>query len=111
MSVNDWQKVGFEIPLLLNMQPAGEFLGEAFFRSGGVPAVMGELLEAKLLHTDIITVNGKSIGENIEKHKSKDTNVIKKVTNPIMKNAGFIVLSGNLFDSALMKTSVILRRF
>ena len=111
LSVNDWQKVGFEIPLLLNMQPAGDFLGEAFFRSGGVPAVMGELLEAKLLHTDIITVNGKSIGENIEKHKSKDTNVIKKVTNPIMKNAGFIVLSGNLFDSALMKTSVISEDF
>mgnify|MGYP001455071874 FL=1 len=111
LSVNDWQKIGFQIPLLLNMQPAGEFLGEAFFRSGGVPAIMGELHEAKLLHENPLTVNGKSVKENIKNHKSKDQDVIKKVNNPIMEKAGFIVLSGNLFDSALMKTSVISEDF
>ena len=111
LSINDWQKIGYKIPLLLNMQPAGEYLGESFFRSGGVPAIMGELFEANLINGTPITVNGKSIKESIKHFKSNDQEVIKKVTNPIMENAGFMVLSGNLFDSALMKTSVISKDF
>ena len=111
LSVKDWQKIGFKIPLLLNMQPAGEYLGEAFFRSGGVPAIMGELYEADMLHVDLITVNGKSVEENVKNNRSKNQDVIRKVDNPIMENSGFMVLSGNLFDSALMKTSVISNDF
>ena len=111
LAVKDWQKIGFHIPLLVNMQPAGKYLGEAFYRSGGVPAVMGELLIAQLLHGDQMTVSGKTVQERVQKEKSKDQDVIAPVKKPLRENSGFLVLSGNLFDSALMKTSVISKDF
>jgi dihydroxy-acid dehydratase len=107
LHVTDWQKIGFDVPLLVNMQPAGEYLGESFFRAGGVPAVMGELRKAGRLHEGTMTVTGKPMAENLEGWESRDTDVIKTVAAPMREKAGFLVLSGNLFDSALMKTSVI----
>ena len=107
LNVKDWQTVGFDVPLLLNMQPAGEYLGESFFRAGGVPAVMAELRKAGRIHDGVMTATGKTMGENLDGLGSEDTNVIKTYDNPMRQNAGFLVLSGNLFDSALMKTSVI----
>ena len=107
LHVTDWQKVGFDVPLLVNMQPAGEYLGESFFRAGGVPAVMAELRKAGRIHDGTMTASGKTMGENLQGHGSADHDVIKTYDNPMRKNAGFKVLSGNLFDSALMKTSVI----
>lgn len=107
LTVKDWETVGFDVPLLLNMQPAGEYLGESFYRAGGVPAVMGELLEAGRLNAGAMTATGKPMGENVEKARSTDRAVIKTHADPMRANAGFKVLSGNLFDSALMKTSVI----
>ncbi|MFY0681846.1 MAG: dihydroxy-acid dehydratase family protein [Thalassovita sp.] len=107
LNIQDWQDFGFEVPLLVNMQPAGEFLGERFFRAGGVPAVMGELNKADLLNTDVMTASGKRLGETLEGTRSEDKAVIRSVADPLRKNAGFLVLSGNLFASALMKSSVI----
>ncbi|MFN3937524.1 MAG: IlvD/Edd family dehydratase [Gemmobacter sp.] len=107
LHVTDWQRVGFDVPLLVNMQPAGKYLGEAFFRAGGVPAVMGELRKAGRLHEGAMTVSGRSMGENLSGWESRDREVIRPVADPLRANAGFLVLSGNLFDSALMKTSVI----
>ncbi len=107
LTVKDWQDVGFDVPLLVNMQPAGEFLGEAFHRAGGVPAVMGELVVREWLHLDVQTVTGETLGHNLGGRRSSDRSVIHSVDSPIRRNAGFLVLSGNLFDSALMKTSVI----
>ena len=107
LNVKDWETIGFKVPLLLNMQPAGEYLGESFFRAGGVPAIMGELRKAGRLHDGVMTATGKTMGENLEGWESRDLDVIKTVANPLRENAGFLVLSGNLFDSALMKTSVI----
>lgn len=107
LHVTDWQKVGFNVPLLLNMQPAGKYLGEAFFRAGGVPAVMGELMAADRLHTDAMTVAGKTVAATVGDTRSKDPDAIRTCAEPLRQNAGFLVLSGNLFDSALMKTSVI----
>ena len=111
LHVTDWQKLGFEIPLLVNMQPSGEFLGESFFRAGGVPAVIGELLDAGLLDGSAITASGKCMADSIAGARSQDLKVIRTVADPLRENAGFIVLTGNLFDSALMKTSVYFRRF
>ena len=109
---DDWQNLGHDIPLLVNLQPAGEYLGEDYHRAGGVPAVVGELLAAGLLpHPNALTVNGKSISENCKDLFSTITDVIKKVTAPMMKSAGFINLKGNLFESAIMKTSVISAEF
>ncbi|MET4104128.1 dihydroxy-acid dehydratase [Roseovarius sp. MBR-78] len=107
LHVKDWQTVGFAEPLLLNMQPAGEYLGESFHRAGGVPAVMAELMKAGRLHEGAMTATGKTMGDNLKGRKSVDHDVIRPYDNPLRENAGFIVLSGNLFDSALMKTSVI----
>lgn len=107
LHVTDWQKVGFEVPLLLNMQPAGKYLGESFYRAGGVPAIMGELKAAGRLHEGAMTVAGKTIRETVGDARSTDHDVIKTYDAPMRSNAGFLVLSGNLFDSALMKTSVI----
>ncbi|MDG2406021.1 MAG: dihydroxy-acid dehydratase family protein [Paracoccaceae bacterium] len=105
---NDWQSIGHDIPLLVNLQPAGEYLGEDYHRAGGVPAVVGELLATGLLpHPDAMTVNGQTMKKNCGHRRSENVEVIKPVTEPIKANAGFINLSGNLFDSALMKTSVI----
>ncbi|MEP2029167.1 MAG: IlvD/Edd family dehydratase [Paracoccaceae bacterium] len=105
---DDWQRIGHDVPLLVNLQPAGEYLGEDYQHAGGVPAVVGELMEAGLLpHPDAITVNGQSMGSNCGTVRSEDTNVIKPVSDPLKPQAGFINLSGNLFESAIMKTSVI----
>jgi len=111
LNVRDWEKIGYDVPLMLNMQPAGEYLGESFFRAGGVPAVMGELQKAGRIHEDVITATGKSMGQNLEGQVSRDHSVITTYEKPLRKNAGFKVLSGNLFDSALMKTSVISEDF
>ena len=107
LHVTDWEKIGFDVPLMVNMQPAGEYLGESFFRAGGVPAVMGELVKADRLHLGVMTATGKTMGENLSGWESEDTDVITTYAEPMRVHAGFKVLSGNLFDSALMKTSVI----
>ncbi|WP_295311802.1 IlvD/Edd family dehydratase [Roseobacter sp.] len=105
---DDWQKVGHDVPLLVNLQPAGEYLGEDYQHAGGVPAVVGELLSAGLLpHPDAVTANGRTMGENCGGRRSEDTKVIRSVSDPLVAQAGFINLTGNLFDSAIMKTSVI----
>lgn len=111
LDVKDWEDIGFEIPLLVNMQPAGEYLGEGFFRAGGVPAVMGELMKAGKIREGAMTATGKTMGENLNGWKSVDQDVIRPYDNPLRPNSGFLVLSGNLFDSALMKTSVISQDF
>jgi dihydroxy-acid dehydratase len=111
LSIEDWEKIGYDVPLLVNMQPAGEFLGEEYFRAGGLPAVMSELLKAKRIHADAMTINGKTMGENVRRAKIADPNVIKSYGKPMKKQAGFKVLKGNLFDSAIMKTSVISEDF
>ncbi len=109
---DDWQKLGHDVPLLVNMQPAGEYLGEDYQQAGGVPAVVGELLDAGLLpHPDAITVNGKTMGNNCSTRRSQNSDVIKPVSSPVKQQAGFINLSGNLFESAIMKTSVISKAF
>jgi dihydroxy-acid dehydratase len=107
LDINDWETVGHHISLLVNVQPAGEFLGEAYHRAGGVPAVFGELIKAGEIHTDALTVSGKTVGENYKDSRSLDTNVICTYDKPLMEKAGFCVVSGNLFRSALMKMSVI----
>ena len=107
LSIDDWQTFGYEIPLLVNLQPAGEYLGEDYYRAGGVPAVVAELMRHGLINAAALTVNGKSIGDNCHGARIEDTNVIRPFTQPLVANAGFIVLRGNLFDSAIMKTSVI----
>ncbi len=105
---DDWQKLGHDIPLLVNLQPAGKYLGEDFHRAGGVPAVVNALLDADLLpHPDAITANGKGMGENCATTGSTNEDVIKSVADPLKVAAGFVNLKGNLFDSAIMKTSVI----
>jgi len=109
---DDWQSLGHDVPLLVNMQPAGKYLGEDYQRAGGVPAVVGELIDAGLLpHPDALTVNGQSMGENCGTRRSLNDDVIKPVRNPVKHQAGFINLSGNLFESAIMKTSVISSAF
>ena len=105
---DDWQKIGHDVPLIVNLQPAGTYLGEDYQRAGGVPAVVGELLEAGLLpHPEALTANGQSMGDNCAGVRSENTDVIKPVSDPLVSAAGFINLTGNLFDSAIMKTSVI----
>ncbi len=109
---DDWQEVGYGIPLLVNLQPAGEYLGEDYHRAGGVPAVIGELLRAGLLpHPDAMTMNGRSVAENCGHLGSENHDVIRPADRPILKNAGFLNLKGNLFESAIMKTSVISDEF
>ena len=107
LTTRDWQTVGFDVPLLLNMQPAGVYLGESFHRAGGVPAIMEELRRAGRLHEGCMTATGRTVRENVEGRGSADPDVIRPYDDPLRENAGFLVLSGNLFDSALMKTSVI----
>lgn len=109
---DDWQKLGHKVPLLVNLQPAGEYLGEDYHRAGGVPAVVGELLAAGLLpHPGALTANGSTMSENCAGVTIENTDVIKTVTDPMMHEAGFINLKGNLFDSAILKTSVISEEF
>ncbi len=109
---DDWERIGHAIPLLLDLQPAGRFLGEDYHRAGGVPSVVAELLEAGLLpNPGAITVNGKTMGENCKGKRSWDREVIRSYDKPIVEEAGFLNLKGNLFDSAIMKTSVISKEF
>jgi len=111
LNIDDWEKIGHDIPLMVDMQPAGRFLGEEYFRAGGLPAVMNELLKAKKIHGDALTVNGKTMGENVRNAQIADTEVIRTFAKPMMNEAGFKVLKGTLFDSAIMKTSVISEEF
>jgi dihydroxy-acid dehydratase len=111
LAVEDWETLGYDVPLLVNMQPAGRYLGEEYYRAGGLPAVMHELLAVGRLHADALTINGKSMGENVRHAKTRDDDVIRRYGNPLRERAGFKVLSGNLFDSAIMKTSVISQEF
>jgi len=111
LSIDDWQTYGYDVPLLVNMQPAGKYLGEEYFRAGGLPAVIRELLKAGRLHADAVTINGKTMGENVKRAAIQDTDVIRAYKKPLKRQAGFKVLSGNLFDSAIMKTSVISNEF
>jgi dihydroxy-acid dehydratase len=109
---DDWEKLGHKVPLIVDMQPAGRFLGEDYHRAGSVPAVVAELIDAKLLpHPDAVTVNGKSIGQNCKGKFTGDREVIRTVKQPMLTNAGFLNMKGNLFDSAIMKTSVISEDF
>ena len=107
LSVEDWEKFGYDVPLLVNMQPAGEYLGEEYYRAGGLPAVMHELLEAGRIHGDALTINGKTVAENVARAQVTNTAVVRPYKQPLKPQAGFKVLHGNLFDSAIMKTSVI----
>lgn len=109
---DDWQRLGHDVPLIVNMQPAGEYLGEDYHHAGGVPAVIGELMKAnRLPHPQTLTVNGKSLGDNCREAENLDTRVIRPVSDPLVDKAGFLNLKGNLFDSAIMKTSVISKEF
>ena len=106
-TLEDWQRLGPEIPLLCDMQPAGRFLGERFHHAGGVPAVMRELLNAGKLHGDAMTVTGKTYAENLRDVPEPDREVIRAYNQPLKPHAGYVVLTGNIFDSAVMKISVI----
>lgn len=110
IKMDDWQEVGYEIPLLVNLQPAGKYLGEEFHRAGGVPAVVNELVKKGKIR-NAVTVNGKTLADNCRGKESEDWDVILPYDQPLVKDAGFIVLKGNLFDSAIMKTSVISEEF
>jgi dihydroxy-acid dehydratase len=103
----DWQAHGLDVPLLANVQPAGAFLGERFHRAGGVPAVMRELLDAGRIDGGVRTVTGRTLAENLEHAAATDREVIRPYATPLKERAGFAVLTGNLFDAAIMKTSVI----
>jgi dihydroxy-acid dehydratase len=111
LEVAEWDRIGYEIPLLVNCMPAGQYLGEEFHRAGGVPAVMHELLQAGKLHSGALTVSGRTIGEVYASTRTTDPDVIRPFDEPLLPEAGFAVLSGNLFDSAVMKTSVISPEF
>ncbi|MGN7161073.1 IlvD/Edd family dehydratase [Sphingomonas sp. SAFR-052] len=107
LPIEDWQEQGHKVPLLVNLQPAGEYLGEDYYRAGGVPAVVNQLMGQGLIAEDALTVNGKSIGDNCRDAVIEDEKVIRPFGQPLKEEAGFIVLKGNLFDAAVMKTSVI----
>jgi len=111
LSIDDWETIGYEVPLLVNMQPAGKYLGEGYYRAGGLPAVLHELAAAGRIHAHALTINGKTVGENVNRAKIADADVIRPYDKPLKRHAGFKVLSGNLFDSAIMKTSVISEEF
>ncbi|KAH8194075.1 hypothetical protein TruAng_011756 [Truncatella angustata] len=112
LNLDDWDRYGYQVPLLVNMQPAGEMLSEEYYHAGGLPAVLAELIEAnKLPHPDIMTVNGKTIGQNAEGKITWDRRTIKPFSDPVKPNAGFVHLRGNLFDSAIMKMSVVSEEF
>jgi len=106
-----WQDHGWDLPLLVNMQPAGAYLGERFHRAGGVPAAMWELLQAGRLHGECLTCTGATLAENLAGRESRDREMIRRFADPLKEHAGFVVLSGNLFDFAILKTSVISEEF
>ncbi|MGN6208350.1 IlvD/Edd family dehydratase [Asticcacaulis sp.] len=111
LKVEEWQTYGEEVPLLVNLQPAGEYLGEDYHHAGGVPAVVNQLMKHGLIHENAMTANGKTMGENCRNAVIEDPNVIKTFEQPLKERAGFRVLSGNLFDSAVMKVSVVSQEF
>ena len=111
LELADWQSLGHAVPLLVNLQPAGDYLGEDFYRAGGVPAVVSQLMQGNLIHESAMTVTGRSIGENCRDALIEDERVIRPLGRPLKQNAGFIVLRGNLFDAAIMKTCVISSEF
>ncbi|HUF44834.1 MAG TPA: dihydroxy-acid dehydratase, partial [Aestuariivirgaceae bacterium] len=111
LTIKDWESVGHAVPLLVNLQPAGKYLGEEYHRAGGVPAVVNELMKHKLIREGALTVNGATIGDNCRGREVIDADVIRSFETALVADAGFIVLSGNLFDSAIMKTSVISEEF
>ena len=111
LEVDDWEQHGHDIPLLVNLQPAGDYLGEDYHHAGGVPAVVAELIRHGKIHEDAITANGKTMGENCKDAEVVDTNVIRSFETALKPAAGFKVLRGNLFDAAIMKTSVISQEF
>jgi dihydroxy-acid dehydratase len=111
LAIEDWETVGYDVPLLVDMMPAGKYLGEEYYRAGGLPAVLHELLQAGRVHGDALTINGKTIGENVRNARAEDADVIRPYNKPLKKKAGFIVMKGNLFDSAIMKVSVISEEF
>jgi dihydroxy-acid dehydratase len=107
LPLQDWQRLGHKIPLLVNMQPAGEYLGEDYYRAGGLPAVVAQLMGQGLIHEGAMTVNGQTMGDNCRDARILDDKVIRPFATPVKAEAGFVVLGGNLFDAAIMKTSVI----
>jgi dihydroxy-acid dehydratase len=111
LTIDDWETIGYAVPLLVNMQPAGKYLGEEYYRAGGLPAVMRELARAGRIHGDALTINGKTMGQNVADAATQDSDVILPYAEPMKQAAGFKVLRGNLFDSAIMKTSVISPEF
>ena len=111
LCIDDWQTYGRDVPLLVNLQPAGEYLGEDYFRAGGVPAVTRQLMQQGLIDESALTANGRSVGENTRAARTLDEDVIRPIERPLKANAGFTVLRGNLFDSAILKTSVISEAF
>ncbi len=111
LPIGDWQEVGHDVPLLVNLQPAGEYLGEDYYRAGGVPAVVNQLMRRGLIHEQALTASGRTIGDNCRDVAIEDDRVIRPIDDPLMEAAGFLVLHGNLFESAVMKTSVISPEF
>jgi dihydroxy-acid dehydratase len=111
LDIRDWQAVGHKVPLLVNLQPAGEYLGEDYYHAGGAPAVVNQLMSQGLIREDAMTANGRTIGDNCRAATIEDEKVIRPFGRPLLQDAGFLVLSGNLFDSAIMKTSVISPEF
>ena len=111
LPLQDWETEGHKVPLLVNLQPAGEFLGEDYYRAGGVPAVVNQLIGQQRIREEAMTANGKTIGDNCRGAAIEDERVIRPYDQPLVEDAGFIVLSGNLFESAIMKTSVISPEF
>lgn len=111
LNLDDWEQIGFHIPLLVNVQPAGKMLCEEYYRAGGLPAVMAELLDQGKLHGSALTCNGKTVKDNVQGKHSWDRETIKAYEQPMMPDAGFLHMTGNLFDSAIMKTSVISDEF
>ena len=111
LTIDDWQTYGYDVPLLVNLQPAGEYLGEDFYRAGGVPAVVAQLMKQGLINEATLTANGRTLGENCRDARIQDESVIRPFERPLTGKAGFLVLRGNLFDSAIMKTSVISAEF
>ena len=111
INLKAWQRLGQDIPLLVNCKPAGKHLMESFYKAGGIPAVMQELVKQKKLHTSVKTVSGKTLGENLKIKINLDSDVIKSFSDPVVENAGFIVMRSNFFNSAVMKTSVISEEF
>jgi dihydroxy-acid dehydratase len=111
VTIDDWETHGHHVPLLVNMQPAGKYLGEEFHRAGGVPAVINELIKGKLIRESAMTITGKNMGENCRDREVQDNDVIYPFAKPMRQDAGFVVLKGNLFDNAVMKLSVISEEF